>query len=266
MVRLATFNLLHGTSLADGAADPASLKAAVHEIDADVLALQEVDCSQPRSGGTDQTALAAAASGARWRGFVVTVVGTPGERGWRGWTETDGPQVRTTATDGPTYGIGLVSRLAVRQWRVTRFRAAPGRLPLLVPTQGRTRLVVVPDEPRAALAAVVDGPHGPCTVVATHLSFVPGVNARQLRAIVRWTADLPRPTFLLGDLNLPGALPGRLSGWRPLASARTYPSFGPRVQLDHVLADGLDADAVRGDHVWTLPVSDHCAIGADVDL
>ncbi len=266
MLRLATFNLLHGTSLSDGTAEPARLKAAVHEVDADVLALQEVDSSQPRSGDADQTALAAAASGARWRGFVVTVVGTPGKPGWRAWTESDGPDVRTTATDGPTYGIGLVSRLPVRRWEVTRFRAAKGRLPLLVPTQGRTRVAVVPDEPRAALAAVVEGPHGPFTVVATHLSFVPVVNARQLRAVVRWTAEMPRPVFLLGDLNLPGALPARISGWRALADARTYPSSGPRVQLDHVLADGLDEQAVRGDHVWSLPVSDHCAVGVDVDL
>jgi endonuclease/exonuclease/phosphatase family metal-dependent hydrolase len=266
MVRLVTFNLLHGTAVSDGSADPARLKAAVHEVDADVLGLQEVDCSQPRSAGADQTALAAAASGARWRAFVPTVVGTPGVPGWRGWTDADGDDVRTSPTDGPTYGVGLVSRLPVRRWLVTRFAAAPGRLPLLVPDRGRARVALVPDEPRAAVAAVVEGPHGPFTVVTTHLSFVPGFNVRQLRAIVRWTAELPRPLVLLGDLNLPGALPVRVSGWRAVATARTYPSPGPRVQLDHVLADGLDAAAVRGDRVWTLPVSDHCALGADVDL
>jgi endonuclease/exonuclease/phosphatase family metal-dependent hydrolase len=266
MVRLATFNLLHGTSLADGSADPVRLKASVHELDADVLALQEVDCSQARSGNADQAALAAAASGARWRGFVPTVVGTPGVPGWRGWGADDGDDVRGSATDGPSYGIALVSRLPVRRWVATRFAAAPGRLPLLVPTQGRTRVAVLPDEPRAALAAVVEGPHGPFSVVATHLSFVPGFNVRQLRAIVRWAGELPRPVVLLGDLNLPGALPARISGWRAVASARTYPSTAPRVQLDHVLADGLDVGAVRGDHVWTLQVSDHCAIGVDVDL
>jgi len=266
MVRLVTFNLLHGTSLADGSADPAQLKAAVHELDADVVALQEVDCSQPRTEDADQTALAAAASGARWRAFVPTVVGTPGVSGWRGWTAADGEDVWTTPTEGPTYGIGLVSRMPVRRWQATRFGAAPGRLPLLVSTHGRTRVAVLPDEPRAALAAVLEGPHGPVTVVTTHLSFVPGFNVRQLRALVRWTAELPRPLLLLGDLNLPGALPGRVTGWRPLATARTYPSFGPRLQIDHVLADGVDAPAVRSDHVWTLPVSDHCAIGVDVEL
>jgi endonuclease/exonuclease/phosphatase family metal-dependent hydrolase len=117
-----------------------------------------------------------------------------------------------------------------------------------------------------ALAAVVDGPHGPFTVVATHLSFVPGFNVRQLRAIVRGLGALPRPAFLLGDLNLPGGLPARASGWTSLVAARTYPSFGPRVQLDHVLSDGFDRAQVHSEHVWTLPVSDHCAIGVDVEV
>ncbi len=40
-MRLATFNLLHGRSLADGLVDPARLTAAVAALDADVLALQD---------------------------------------------------------------------------------------------------------------------------------------------------------------------------------------------------------------------------------
>ena len=42
-MRLATFNLLHGRSPADGVVDPDRLVAAVASLDADVLALQEVD-------------------------------------------------------------------------------------------------------------------------------------------------------------------------------------------------------------------------------
>ena len=268
MLRLATFNLLHGMALTDGASDPDRLKTAVHEVDADILALQEVDHAQPRSGGADQTALAAAATGARWHRFVPTVLGTPGVRGWTAATSDADPGGEHAAATGndPSFGISLVSRLPVREWHVRRFGAAPGRLPLVVPTRGRPQLLVVPDEPRVALAAVVDGPHGPFTVVATHLSFVPGFNLRQLRAIVRGVEGMPRPAFLLGDLNLPGGLPARVSGWTSLVSARTYPSFGPRVQLDHVLADGAGRHDVHSEHVWTLPVSDHCAIGVDVEV
>ncbi|MGK5523302.1 endonuclease/exonuclease/phosphatase family protein, partial [Micromonospora sp. URMC 107] len=55
-MRLATFNLLHGRSLADGLVDPDRLTAAVTALDADVLALQEVDRDQSRSGKLDLTA------------------------------------------------------------------------------------------------------------------------------------------------------------------------------------------------------------------
>ena len=158
------------------------------------------------------------ALGARWWRFVPTVLGTPGVRGWRLPRAPDGQGCRT----GPTYGLALVSRLPVREWRVRRFAAAPGRLPLLVPAPGgRPRVVLVPDEPRVAARGSRRGPHGPFTVVATHLSFVPGFNVRQLRSIARWAADLPRPAFLLGDLNLPPAAASAAHGLAaPGASAR----------------------------------------------
>ena len=166
--------------------------------------------------------------------------------------------------DGPTYGLGLVSRFPVRGWWIRRFRAAPFRLPLLVPMQPRPRLVPVPDEPRLAIAAVIEGPSGLFTVVTTHLSFVPGYNVRQLRSLTRWVARMPGPVFLLGDLNLPGTLPGLVTGWRQLARQPTYPADGPRVQFDHVLAHGsaepADAQAL------SLAVSDHCALGVDIPV
>ena len=43
LLRVATFNLLHGMAPASGATDPAELSDAVREIDADVMGLQEVD-------------------------------------------------------------------------------------------------------------------------------------------------------------------------------------------------------------------------------
>jgi endonuclease/exonuclease/phosphatase family metal-dependent hydrolase len=124
----------------------------------------------------------------------------------------------------------------------------------------------IPDEPRIAMAAVVVGPSGPFSVVTAHLSFVPGYNGRQLRRIARWVEDLPRPLFLLGDFNLPGRLPARLTGYAPLAATPTYPSWKPKIQLDHVLADGLGPDRVRRVSVRTLAVSDHCGLAVDVEL
>jgi endonuclease/exonuclease/phosphatase family metal-dependent hydrolase len=255
-VRLATFNLLSGRSLTDGGIRAADLTAAAAELDADVVGLQEVDRAQDRSAGVDQTALVADALGAGWSRFVPALDGTPGAA-WSASRTDDG-----AASLGPSYGVGLVSRLPVLSWRVRRFGPAPFGMPLYVP--GNRGLTHVPDEPRLALAAVVEGPAGPFTVLTAHLSFVPGWNVRQLRAVVRWAASLPGPRLLVGDFNLPGAVPRLVSGWTQLARVPTYPSWQPRVQLDHALADRPvtvgDATARR------LAVSDHCALVVDVDL
>ena len=262
LVRAATFNLLHGMSPRDARVDADLFRESLRTLDADVLGIQEVDRYQPRTGGIDQTAVAAEVLGAAWWRFTPSVHGVPDEDPhWVAATEDDGAR-----TVGPTYGIGLISRLPVRQWWVRRFAPAPFRLPLLVPGDRRPRVMVVPDEPRLALAALVEGPAGPLTVVTAHLSFVPGWNVRQARSIARWAAQLPQPVLLMGDFNLPGTLPGRVTGWTELASGPTYPSYAPKVQLDHVLGRGLSADDVTGHRVWALPVSDHCALSVDLDL
>lgn len=253
-MRVATFNLLGGRPLDGGAARPDLLHASAARLDADVVGLQEVDRCQVRSGGVDQAALVADALGAAaWR-FVPALDGTPGGA-WTASAADDG-----ALTDGPSYGVALVSRLPVLRWRVRRFGPAPFGLPLLV--SGNRGLTRVADEPRVAVAAVLDGPCGPFTVLTAHLSFVPGWNVRQLRAVSQWAATLPAPRLLLGDVNLPGGLAGFVSGWTRLARVATYPSWRPRVQFDQVLADA--PLPVAGARAVRLPVSDHCALVVDL--
>ncbi|BBH69634.1 endonuclease/exonuclease/phosphatase [Actinoplanes sp. OR16] len=249
VVRLATFNLLHGRSLSDGTVHADRISAAIADLDADVLGLQEVDRAQPRSGNIDLTALAATALGATEHRFAAAVVGTPGER-WEPW--------HAGADIGhPQYGIALVSRYPVSRWQITQLPAAPMRSPVYVPDGG---LLLLRDEPRVLLAAVVETPGGPVTVATTHLSFVPGWNVRQLRAAVRAMRALPAPRVLLGDLNMPAGPVRAFTGWRPLAKAATFPAPSPKTQLDHVLVDPRGAAAlgrvvqVRTPHP---PVSDH---------
>lgn len=259
-MRVATFNLLHGRSIAHGGVDVADLRAALTEIDADVVGLQEVDRHQERSGLVDQTAEAAAVLRAEhWR-FVPAVNGTPGRVvSWTTSSDDDG-----ATTTGPTYGVGLVSRFPVHRWEVRRFGPAPVGMPLMVP--GQRGLTRIPDEPRVAVAAVLDSDAGPVSVVTAHLSFVPGWNVAQLRALVRWAGALPPPRLLLGDFNLPGPVPRLVSRWTQLARVATYPSWRPRVQFDHVLADGVAESAVHDVRALRLPVSDHCALVVDLRL
>lgn len=253
-MRLATFNILHGQSLTDGEVDVDRFGTAVRTLDADVLGLQEVDRGQPRSHGADLAAVAADAMDAREHRFLPTMAGVPG-----GWAAVTGDHQATRAS----YGIALLSRHPVRSWHPIRLPRVHGQIPVLLP--GSHRPVLLRDEPRAALAAVLDTPDGPLTVVTTHLTLVPGWNTFQLRRLVRLVRALPRPLVVLGDLNVAGVWPARAARMRPLASARTFPVAAPVRQIDHILGVG-PVRAMADGAALDLGLSDHRALVVDVEL
>ena len=260
-LRLVSWNAASGRGR-DGSVRPGALAEAAASLGADVLALQEVDAGQPRSAGADQVAEAAARCAGdgpawSWR-FVPALRGTPGRRdGFTAAVDAD------EDADGPRYGIGLLTPHPVLSSHVLRMPAGPGGLPLPLPPGAPQRFLLVPDEPRVAVAAVVATPRGPLTVVCTHLSFVPPTAALQLRAVRRFALDLPAPRVLLGDLNLPGSLPAAITGWRRLVAERTYPAGSPRVQFDHALGSELELE-VRRSTALALDVSDHPALGVEL--
>jgi endonuclease/exonuclease/phosphatase family metal-dependent hydrolase len=274
-LRLATFNVLHGRPLFNGRPvhGPADgppegpLVDAVGLLDADVVALQELDRLQERSGGVDQARVAAAAAGATdWRYASAWHARSEPGKGWV--LDAAAPQlgVYGAGDDGgiPSHGIALLTRLPVRSWHVRRLASAPLAAPLIV--AGRRGLTMVHDQPRAVLAAVIEGDCGPFTAVAVHLSFVYGWNAAQLVAVRRWIADLPRPHVVLGDFNMIGPIPqlvlGR--GWRSLVRTPTYPAHRPVVQFDHVVAAGIGRSVVRATGTPHPPVSDHRPVTVDL--
>ena len=248
-MRIATFNLLHGRSLDDGLVDVDRLAAAVKSLDADVLGLQEVDRDQPRSFGADLTAVAAEAMGAPEHQFVAALAGTPGGT----WMAATGEEQPGSAT----YGIALLSRYPVVSWRVVRLPALRAGVPMWF--KGSRKPVWVSDEPRVAVAAVLDGPHGEFTVCNTHLSFIPGWSALQLRRLIRSLTGTREPLVVIGDLNMEQQQATRISGLRPLATAATFPVDSPRRQLDHVLVRGNLRATGPGEAV-RLPLSDHRAL------
>jgi endonuclease/exonuclease/phosphatase family metal-dependent hydrolase len=255
-LRIGTVNIASARDLRGKPSTSADLRAAIADLDVDVLALQEVDAGQPRSHGLDHVAEVARALGAEWR-MAPTIAGTPDP--FRSWRPVD-PVLRGPgdAPAGPLYGIGLVSRRPVSRWHVLGLGCGRARLPMRAPDPrtGRVRTWWFPDEPRAAVAAEVDG----ATVVSTHLSFAPQTSVRQLLRVRRWAAGLPGPVVVAGDLNLPGGLPARLLGGRDLLRTPTFPGHAPRVQLDHLVALG---DVLLDDAVAVRPaVGDHLALVA----
>jgi endonuclease/exonuclease/phosphatase family metal-dependent hydrolase len=252
-MRVATFNILHGRTVGDGV-DPARLRECVRRLDPDVLALQEVDFEQPRSDRADLTAVAAESMGAVEHRFVAAISGTPGAT----WMAATGHEQPGTAA----YGIALLSRYPVASWQVVRLPRIPMRFPMYLP--GPNRVMVVNEEPRAAVIAQLHTPLGGLTVANTHLSFVPGWNRRQSRRLIQDLHSFPAPRLLIGDLNMtPGAV-RRWSGMRALAVAATFPAGSPDRQLDHILTDD---DRLRGGAAQAelMPISDHRPLVINLD-
>jgi endonuclease/exonuclease/phosphatase family metal-dependent hydrolase len=222
----------------------------LRSIDADLLALQEIDREQERSGGADQARVLGDLLGTRWWFHPALLGNASGPQGWSGSEPGTDP-------GGPAYGIALLSRLEPES--VT---------PVWLPHPERR------GEPRVGLIARIGLREGPLTVAGTHLSFVPRSGIRQLRWLQRRLEAEPAPRLLLGDLNLwlPMVRAVSRRGWRPLVRGRTFPNSAPgsagrSVQIDHVLAGGGDDRLrVRHSRVAASPISDHRALVVDLEV
>lgn len=247
-MRLVTFNLWSGRSSTRKGIDLNLLRAAITELDPDILALQEVDRSQSRSQRADLAEIAAETMGARDHRFVPTLAGTPGAL----WSLA-GPASHVPSE----YGIALLSRFPVLRWQDISLPALRPGFRVMLPVL-RQRLTVG-EEPRAAIVGHLDTPSGPLAVVNTHLTWVPGSGIRQLQEVVRVLGEISDPVLLVGDLNMWGRLPRMITGYQPLATHPTYPAAKPRRQLDHVLLRGR-GPRVLASRTVRLPISDHLAL------
>jgi endonuclease/exonuclease/phosphatase family metal-dependent hydrolase len=250
-LRLATWNIYSGRTREGDRVDLDLTLTTLRSLDADVVALQEVDRGQPRSGRADQARVLAEALGMAWR-YAPALWGTPGAATADGRPPWLPARPGEADPGGPAYGIALLSRLPLERVETLALPRAGG------------------EEPRVALVATAGGAW-PLTLAATHLTYLPGSNAGQLRDLQRQLAAWPPPRVLLGDLNLWLPLVRAVSrpGWRPLVRGKTYPNrppgaLRPAVQLDHVLASGAGV-RLRGSRVQAGPASDHRAVVVDVE-
>ena len=320
MIRLLSFNLQHGRP-GDGARlDPATAPLAdsdiadagaarevlaaladqIRDIDPDVIALQEVDLGQRRSGRLDQTAVLADLLGWDGHRFAATyagpVVGLRRRPRRSALTERAddvlGP-LRALFGAGPAgFGNALLTRLPVRAWRVARL----GRGPAVLTRRGGGRALdprsyaLSTSTMRNMIAAQIDpvdgaGGAGGLAVASTHLATRTGTAAAQLAAAWAALAALPGPHVLAGDLNLHAELLAPLGIARDLGEGPTYPSGAPARRIDHILtdpwptgADGMPVSAQEavgrtggtllravGSGVRSLVVSDHAATWVDLE-
>ena len=256
----------------DKSSDSQTLTRAIQSLDSDLFALQEVDHFLPRSQSRPQMRDIAESIGARDWAMGPSVIGTPGES-WRKKHEHE-PEIISSASSHSElmhecYGIGIVSKIPVMSWHRLNLGNSPLGLPLIVPGdesgKGRPRFIYVKDEPRLALAAVLENG---LTVVNTHLSFVPGFNLSQLRRVKKWALSIAQSTgtraVVVGDLNLPKILPVVASQWQSLVTQNTYPSWGGKIQFDYILSPDLAFGEYSVRNFAPTGVSDHLPIGVEI--
>ena len=235
-----------------------SIRDAIASVEADVLAVQEVDEKQPRSGSVHQMEIVAEAMGAPYWGYARAVIGTPGF-GWRKPTEAE--KIIHSDSDQPGYGIGLASRIPVKAWHRMDLPASWFGMALAYPTDKGFRLKYAKDEPRVAIIAELENGF---TIAATHLSFVPFWNFYQLRKLMRFMKKLPGEHLIIGDINLPWDIPRRYTSWLSLVSKKTFPAYKPSLQFDYILSKRkLRATEIS---IPLSPMSDHLPIGVEISL
>lgn len=123
-LRVASLNLASGRDRTGRSLSATELTDAVAGLDADVIAVQEVDVGQNRSHGDDQPAIVAHALGAvDWR-YAATLDGEPRPVPYQSWTPVDPAELRgpSEGRKGPRYGVALA--VAPRPGRRPR-RAGP---------------------------------------------------------------------------------------------------------------------------------------------
>jgi endonuclease/exonuclease/phosphatase family metal-dependent hydrolase len=239
-LRVATWNIAGGRREGTTLVDLPAVLTSVRALEADLLAVQEVDRQLARSDRAEQPQAITEAFGADcfWS-YAPALVGDD-------FRPLDGPD-----PGGPAYGTLLVSRLPLEGVEQRRFPPAGG---------GEQRTAVV--------GTVRVGSHS-VTVAAAHLSNKQGHNVRQLRQLQGVLAARPAPRLLLGDLNLSwlAVLLASRRGWPGSGRGDTIPNSRPNRQLDHVLRN--DPGGVlrpRGARVVAASVSDHRALVVEFDV
>ena len=248
----------------------------IAELDSDLLALQEVDWRQARSGGVVQPAEFSGAMLAvknvrdhsevlEW-GFAPTLVGTPGFQ-WRKLTRDEERVITVDSGERDLYGLAIISRVPVKRWLRKELGKAWIGLPLLIANEkGKVAPLYVGDEPRVALAAILENGW---TVINVHLSFVPFVNSYQLLKVTSWAKKLEKEystkVVLVGDLNLPWGIPVKLTRWIRGTQSNSYPSWKPSIAFDYILLRKSENASAQEVVVGPVPISDHRPISVRVN-
>ena len=228
-VILASLNTHGGRDAAGRAYD---LAAACRQLEADVIALQEVWRPRGEPDPVDEIASALGADAVQadlCADINLRSLGISGE-----------------TTQG-RWGLAVLTTLPVAHYEVADLGRTPG------------------DQiPRAAQLITLEIPGGGRLRLAnTHLTHLLASPVQLIR-LMQHLAAADVPTVIAGDLNMPLPLTWLAVGYAPAVIGRTYPAHQPVVQLDHILADSRVTR--RGGQVVSAAGSDHRPVRARLRL
>jgi len=238
-MRVATYNV-HRCLGGDGRVSPSRIARVLERLDADVVALQELDAGHARTRGEDQLALIAEKLG--MHAYFCPAV----------------------TTGDAQYGHGVLSREPIRLVR----RA-------VLPRGGRTWA-----EPREALWVTLPWGGRDVQLLTTHLGLGSVEQASQVSDLLKpeWLGGIgvDQPVILCGDLNFPPGSPG----YRKLATQmhdvqahapghtalRTFPARWPLRRIDHIfVSKHFEVCGVKVlEDDLTRIASDHLPLAADL--
>jgi len=225
-LRVATYNIKNGLDLDREKTDNAKLAKACQELDADILALQEVDRRRVRSRFRRQSELVARRTGMK---------------------QAFGRTRRRDLIGG--YGNALLVRGSISDLALWDLPITPGH-----EARGAILATLEVDGLRCSVAA---------THLQNRREEWPDHEApEQLRAVLAALKTRPGPRLLMGDMNLREriALPIiEEAGFVAAEHGPTWPAPEPEHSIDWIAVDGfeiVDAEVVH------LAVSDHRAVVA----
>ena len=223
-MRVATYNIRHAAP-AGRRAHHGGMRRAVRSLDADLIALQEVDRRVVRTWFRDQAAVAGRGAGLEHRFLAARSLGPFGRYG-----------VALLLPPGP-HDVAALALHSIGEPRVALF--ARCRL------EGRWVTVV-------------------CTHLQNAAGDGPGDAPAQLDELLAELSRWPAPWILMGDLNLreDRVLPRfEAAGLQAVHSGPTFPAHDPKVRIDWIGVRGFDVGSVE---VPTVRASDHLPLVAEL--
>jgi len=210
-LRVATYNV-HGCVGMDRQRSESRIAEVIASMSADIVGLQELDHTRPRSAGVDQAGLIARQLG--WQYFFHPAMRQNDEQ----------------------YGDAIISRYPLELKRAAE-------LPGVGPWYCR--------EKRIALWAEAETPLGPVQIINTHFGLGRGERALAAQLLIgpEWlgSISLEAPLVLLGDFNSVRRshayrlLAAKLRDVRTLVAGggafRTYPTAFPSLAVDHIFVN-----------------------------